>query len=117
MPVRRKNQIARNDKLWGSIIVKRDDNICQHCGRYGEHPHHVFYRRKMGARWLPENGVTLCDDCHVPFAHARPELFMSWWRDFVGEEVYLIVFDASMKIKLDLDEEERKLKNIFKIIA
>lgn len=109
----RKNQVARLDKLWSKLVVEKDQGICQKCGRFTENPHHVFLKSKYGTRWVLENGINLCaEECHVPFAHAKPEAFMAWWRHFVGEETYLIVLASSMDIKIDLDEAEETLKNI-----
>lgn len=106
----RKNKIAKLDKEWSRQVIERDQSICQKCGRWGENPHHVFYKRKLGSRWLLENGINLCEDCHVPWAHAKPEEFMEWWRYKVGEDVYFQILADSMRIKVDLNEAEKKLK-------
>jgi hypothetical protein len=91
--------------------VLRDGGICQNCGKPAENPHHVFYKTKKGSRWLLENGINLCENCHVPWAHAEPEEFMEWWILRVGLDTYLMVKNESMKIKPDLDEIEVMLKN------
>lgn len=107
----RKNQIARMDREWSRQVVERDNGICQRCGRLAENPHHVFIRDKFGTRWLLENGINLCaEECHVPFAHAKPEEFMAWWRYKYGENAYLRLLAASMRMKVNLDEAERLLK-------
>ncbi len=110
MSKHRKNQIARMDKEWSRQVVERDKSTCQKCGKFAENPHHVFLRGKFGSRWVIENGINLCEDHHVPWAHAMPEIFMAWWRQKVKEDVYLRVLVASRKLKVDLDEAERLLK-------
>ncbi len=110
MSKHRKTQIARMDGEWSRQVVERDKSTCQKCGKFSENPHHVFLKGKFGSRWLLENGINLCEDCHVPWAHAMPTIFMAWWRYMVGEEVYLRVLVASMEIKIDLDGAERLLK-------
>ena len=108
---KRKNQMARLDKLWSQAIVKRDGGVCQKCGNPAENPHHVFPRRKLGSRWLLKNGINLCfEDCHVPWAHAKPSEFESWWIERVGMETYMYVRIESLKIKPDLDDIEAGLK-------
>ena len=107
----RKNQIARCDKLWSKLVVERDQGICQKCGRLTENPHHVFVRDKYGTRWVLENGINLCaEECHVPFAHAKPEAFMAWWSFKYGEDAYLRLLASSLEMKIDLDKVERELK-------
>ena len=100
----------RLDGLWSRAIVVRDNGTCQKCYKQSENPHHVFYRTKLGSRWLLENGINLCDDCHVHWAHAKPEEFMKWWIEKVGEEMYLYAKEMSLEIKPDLDEVELTLK-------
>lgn len=110
-----KNRIGRLDKLWSQGIVKRDKSICQKCGKWAENPHHIFYRRKKNTRWLLQNGINLCESCHVLWAHAEPEEFLEWWIDYVGVEVYTFVEAESLKVKPDLDEIERNLKEFLSI--
>lgn len=110
----RKNQIARMDKEWSRQVIERDNSTCQKCGKWAENPHHVFYKTKFGSRWLLENGINLCEYCHVPWAHAKPTEFNIWWHNRVGDEIYTIAWGASQIIKIDLDEEEKRLKTLSK---
>lgn len=47
---------------------KRDNYTCVKCGLRPEDPdaHHITDRKEMpGGGYVPENGITLCSDCHI----------------------------------------------------
>ena len=100
---KRKKLITKLDKKWSAAIIKRDNNICQKCGEYGDHPHHVFLRRYVGSRFIKKNGITLCTLCHRE-AHDYPSDFMSWWIGYVGIEVWEYVRMKAMELKVNIDE-------------
>lgn len=100
---KRKKLIAKLDKKWSKAVIEKDGSTCQKCGRFAENPHHVFLKRYMGSRFLLKNGVNLCEYCHVPWAHARPEEFMEWWIDFVGMEVWEHVRMKAMELKVNIE--------------
>jgi hypothetical protein len=106
----RKNKIKKLDKLWAVLVVSRDGGICQKCGKPGQNPHHIFYRRKLGSRHLLKNGITLCDEHHTPWAHAYPEDFMWWVMDKIGMKTFITIQGASTAIKIDLEEVGERLK-------
>lgn len=57
---------------WRKAVYKRDDYICQYCGKLGVklHAHHLeSYRDNPELRTLLENGITLCEECHKNFHH------------------------------------------------
>lgn len=107
---KRKNQEKRLDKLWSHAVIQRDGSICQKCGRWAENPHHVFYKTKKGSRWLLQNGINLCENCHVPWAHAKPDEFEHWLIERIGMKTYMNVRIESLKIKPNLDAIEDNLK-------
>jgi len=57
---------------WRTAVFKRDDYICQMCGKRGGrlNSHHILPYRACTAigvdkfKWDKNNGVTLCDSCH-----------------------------------------------------
>lgn len=54
-------------KKWREIIFKRDDYTCQVCGKRGCYlePHHIMRKADYPEyAYEPENGLTLCHDCH-----------------------------------------------------
>jgi len=61
-------------------ILKRDDFICQECGRYTEHkPHHIFYgiEKKFSDKY-PECMITLCYKCHYKLHNQDSQLSLKW---------------------------------------
>lgn len=106
----RKNKIKKLDKLWAVLVIARDGGICQKCDKPGNNPHHIFYRTKLGSKHLLENGITLCERHHVPWAHAYPIEFTEWVIGKIGVETFNVIQDASTAIKIDLEEAEERLK-------
>lgn len=60
-------------KNWREKVFERDNYICQICGRKGcyLHPHHLkSYTKYPLLRYVIDNGLTLCVNCHH-IVHAR----------------------------------------------
>ena len=106
---KRKNKITRLDKLWSKAVIKRDKGICQYCGKVGDEPHHIIYRRYGAVRHLLDNGLTLCIVCHRTQAHDNPLAFNSWFQDNYPDR-YSIIQKQRQIFKVDLDKMERGLK-------
>jgi len=59
-------------KLWREAVFKRDNWICQECNvKSGNgktvylHPHHIkAFAKHPEFRFIIDNGITLCDECH-----------------------------------------------------
>ncbi|HOX22267.1 MAG TPA: NUMOD3 domain-containing DNA-binding protein [Elusimicrobiales bacterium] len=69
------NSIERNSskyKTWMHSVFKRDGWQCQRCGYKGRSivAHHiVYFSEDKSLRYIVENGVTLCRECHC-FLHS-----------------------------------------------
>jgi hypothetical protein len=53
---------------WKDAVIKRDRSTCSICGRFCRYPvvHHIFHASFYPElAYIPENGVTLCYDCHM----------------------------------------------------
>jgi hypothetical protein len=73
-------------KKWRELLVERDGNKCQVCGKEGiVHAHHYYGRRKRPGRWLPINGLMLCPGHHKLSsdfsAHETPADFTHWFEE------------------------------------
>ena len=62
-------------KAWRTAVFERDNYTCQHCGdnRGGNlHAHHLkSFADFESLRYVVENGLTLCKDCHEK-VHSKP---------------------------------------------
>jgi len=70
---RRRDLYKERLRRWRKKIFKRDDYICQCCGKRGGklHPHHIkSFANHPKLRLDPSNGITLCASCHQKF-HAE----------------------------------------------
>jgi len=55
------------EKLWGIIVLKRGQRECLVCGnKLQVIPHHFIPKRiSLALRYDPENGICLCQKCHI----------------------------------------------------
>ena len=84
------------DKLWKEIILLRDNNQCQRCGKKASRgsgnsiqAHHIYGRSNFRVRWNPTNGIALCGGCHTltnHAAHKAPIDFINWLKQQRGED-------------------------------
>lgn len=85
----RRDLIKVADKLISELVHQRDKHICQRCGRPGNNAHHIFSRKYLSCRHLPQNLILLCFACHLHVAHGEPEKF----RDFIIQRIGQSEFD------------------------
>jgi transposase len=83
-------------KLWAEAILKRDNYICQKCGKKGGklEVHHIFnWADYPELRYAIDNGITLCRECHREFhkqfgkrknTKAQLEVFLKGWQILDG---------------------------------
>lgn len=106
-----RRQVSRLDKLWSRAIIKRDNQTCQKCFKFGDNPHHIIPRRYLATRHALDNGLTLCTKCHSEEAHGNPEAF-GWWFENTFPGRWKRVNILKNNIKPDLDKIEAELKEI-----
>ena len=57
--------------LWAMAVIERDE-MCGICGRQdGLQAHHIIFKRYENTRFLVDNGLTLCFECHR-WVHDNP---------------------------------------------
>lgn len=56
-----------SSKTWRTKVLERDGNRCQHCGSTEKlHAHHIkSWKDHASLRKNIDNGITLCDACHM----------------------------------------------------
>lgn len=69
-------------RIW-AVGVKTRDGRCQNpgCGATQDlEAHHVYPRRRYpDLRTVPENGLTLCRECHRAW-HRASRAWLEWWK-------------------------------------
>ena len=81
-PIFNKSNLNQNNKrterslnkgkliTWRNKVNKRDNYICVKCGKKSDyiHTHHILsFTDYPSERYKIENGITLCEDCHIKF--------------------------------------------------
>lgn len=52
-------------KMWKELVYARADYKCEYCGRTDRIQAHHIYSRSLGPlKYDPDNGASLCPDCH-----------------------------------------------------
>lgn len=79
--------------LWSKAVKHVAGNKCEYDGREYNvrlHSHHLVRRKELLTRWLVENGVCLCkqchDICHGLKDYERPELTRSMIEDYIKDK-------------------------------
>ncbi len=67
------------DELWSLLVKKRAGMECEMCQSTKVlQSHHIYSRVSYGIRWNEENGVCLCRNHHLYFAHRKTVEFNDW---------------------------------------
>ena len=97
------------DNLW-SQLVKARDRKCVRCGNgYNLDPAHIFGRVRKSVRWLLEDGLTLCRECH-DWGHHNEKAFRIFVEEYLGIERYTALKDkarAMVDISVDFLEKTK----------
>jgi len=76
---------------------------------------HIISRSHRATRWLLDNLLCLCPNCHINFAHKQPLLFSEFCKDYLGAERYSqLLMMGSMTKKWTLDEMTELLNSFLK---
>lgn len=66
-------------KTWRNAVFKRDNYVCQSCGHRGGklEAHHIYnWSRHEDLRFVVNNGITLCQQCHsTSFKNSFHDIF------------------------------------------
>lgn len=85
---RRRTIAVKTADRWFSNII-RSVGECKHCySSLRLEAAHVFSRGYLNTRWLEENAVCLCHDCHLWFT-AHPIEWEEWCISWMGEHLYM----------------------------
>ena len=70
---REQNNMDTKRKQWAKEVKEKDNYTCQCCGSRKSgtlRSHHLYsYDKYISLRYVVENGVCLCEDCHKEFHH------------------------------------------------
>jgi hypothetical protein len=70
------------DRLWSSIVLAEGGGKCLYCGkRPGNgacHPHHIVGRANKTYRHNPNNGISMCWNCHRLIEGDCRQQFHEW---------------------------------------
>jgi hypothetical protein len=80
-------------------ITRKLDKVCSelvrargYCVKCGETKNlqccHIISRSHRATRWLMDNLLCLCANCHINFAHKNPILFADFCRNYLGDTRY-----------------------------
>jgi len=75
------------DGLWSKVVRGLADNKCKVCGESPKllHAHHWVGRRYHATRWLLENGISVCHNCHQDI-HDFPQFKQDVIKKTIGTE-------------------------------
>jgi len=67
-PCKTKTRASIDYFNWRTNVLVRDEWTCQSCGQVGKdlHCHHIIsFANNPDLRFIANNGITLCKDCHI----------------------------------------------------
>ena len=100
----RKKLIAELDALFSERIRQRDKK-CFLCGSEKIQTHHIFGRKNMSVRWLPDNGIGICWPQHRNLAHGDPLKFRQYLIAAKGEAFLAdLEREANKTVKFTIDD-------------
>lgn len=103
------------DKAWSLAV--RQKGFCEHCFEILPlkklQAHHIFSRRHFSTRWDLNNGVSLCWQCHIQWAHKDIMECAEWITSVKGQANIDALRIKANTAKQFTDEEKKAiLKNL-----
>jgi len=110
---------TKQDAIFSLCVRERYNWTCCKCSRYFPedegrrylHCSHIFSRRHVRTRHMPENAVAHCFQCHEWFG-GNPVLGADWAREFLGNYVVDMLIEKHHEVcKLTKHDKEEKLRH------
>jgi len=98
------------DLLWQRAIKARDNHKCQLCYTAGTDGHHLIIRRHKATRWLIENGICVCRECHRFIHDGKIKLRISDELIILSRQITKFSTDDLHAIKDSLNEYIKKVE-------
>ena len=111
----RKKLMDKLDKLCREIIIIRDENKCQKCGKYVEkknaHCSHVIPRSHGNKlRWDLWNLKLLCFHCHINWWHKNPCDSGEWFKSKFPKRWEYLEANKNIVRKYTIDDLKELIK-------
>lgn len=111
----RKTLEKKLTKLVGDYIKKRDNYICQKCGKVVEgqncHPSHIIPVSQGNAlRWNPLNIKTMCFHDHISWWHKHPTESGEWFKKKFPKRYKYLIKHKNDSGKFTIEDLQNKVK-------
>lgn len=105
------------DKICREIVLLRDKNCCQHCGKYVEgsnaHRSHIIPRSRGNAlRWCIDNQILFCFYCHIQWWHKNILEAQEWFKNKYPERYEYLMEHKNDIAKRPLEDLEELLTEL-----
>ena len=107
-------RVKRCDELWSKVVKVQANYKCERCGNSEGrlNSHHIIARTNYKLRYDVYNGVCLCFNCHINFAHADPKGWHDWLMTHRERDYDYVNREKIGKYKNNYTEIEDKLKGM-----
>jgi hypothetical protein len=97
----RRGEIKQLDALARRLVMLRDRDTCQKCGRVEVIQWaHIHTRGVHSMRWEPDNSLALCKGCHYQ-GHLHPTEFSAWFTGRFPERAARLTLMRQTPRKMD----------------
>jgi 5-methylcytosine-specific restriction endonuclease McrA len=104
--------VAALDKLCREVVLERDHGKCCRCNTPRDLEWaHVHTRRLHSMRWMLENSLALCHDCHR-WWHDRPMAAAEWWAHTYPDRMKKLTRMQGTVTKPDLEAAKKALMRV-----